>query len=77
MCEESCINRGNGESLFGYDLFKTFGFHIKQINLVSEKGKNYFKELREKYRDIFKPSLGTVKNFKASVHLKTDTHLIS
>ena len=66
------VNTSKGENLFGYDLFKTFGFQIKQINSVSEKEKNYVKEQREKYRDVFKPSLGTVKNFTTSVHLKAD-----
>lgn len=66
------VNNSKGENLFGYDLFKEFGFEIKQINSVWEKDLNSVKELCEKYREIFKPALGTVKDFKASIHLKAD-----
>lgn len=75
-CEKKVIlvvvNTSAGDNLFGFDLFKTFGFQIKQINSVSEKDNGRLKELCEEFSDVFELSLGTVKDFKASVRLKPD-----
>lgn len=66
------VNTEFGDNLFGYDLFKIFGFEIQQINTISDISKYKINALCTKYREIFEPALGTVKDFKANIRLKSD-----
>lgn len=62
----------HGNNLFGFDLFKVFGFEIQQVCNISAKETNAVQKVCDKYCDVFQPALGTIKNFKASVFLKPD-----
>ncbi|XP_037930430.1 uncharacterized protein K02A2.6-like, partial [Teleopsis dalmanni] len=64
----------NCNNLFGFDLFKEFGFDIQQICNITESESHRISELCKKYGDIFEPALGTIKNFKVSIFLKPNTH---
>ncbi|XP_037928846.1 uncharacterized protein K02A2.6-like [Teleopsis dalmanni] len=62
----------NCNNLFGFDLFKEFGFEIQQICNITESESHRISELCKKYGDIFEPALGTIKNFKKEVDRLTN-----
>ncbi|XP_036340020.1 uncharacterized protein K02A2.6-like [Rhagoletis pomonella] len=61
---EKCNN------LFGLDLFKAFAFEIQQVSNVEVELTLQITELSRKYKEVFEPALGAIKDFKASVVLK-------
>ncbi|XP_036344288.1 uncharacterized protein K02A2.6-like [Rhagoletis pomonella] len=61
-----------GENLFEFDLFKQFGFEIQQISNVTETEVDQVEKVCTKYKELFEPALGTIKDFKASVYLKAN-----
>jgi len=63
-------NVENSNNLFGLDFFKTFNFEIQQIANVTEKQGTQMTDLCQRYKEVFKPAMGTIKNFKASIYLK-------
>jgi len=63
-------NVENSNNLFGLDLFKTFNFEILQIANVTEKQGTQMTDLCQRYKEVFEPAIGTIKNFKASIYLK-------
>jgi len=62
----ACVRKGN--NLFGTDLFDTFGFEISQIAAMEDR--THLNTILEKYQCVFEPALGTIKQVKASIHLK-------
>lgn len=62
------VSVSNGHNLFGTDLFDLFGFEICQIAAINDSPQ--INELTKKFGSIFEPALGTIKQVKASVHLK-------
>ncbi|KAL7724906.1 hypothetical protein ACLKA6_020042 [Drosophila palustris] len=66
-------NVNNSNNLFGLDLFKTFNFEIQQISNVSEAHGSQMTSLCNKYKEVFEPAIGTIKNFKASIYLKPNS----
>lgn len=65
------VDIDTGNNLFGFDLFKTFGFAITQVNVVTEEEHLQVNRLCEQFCEVFQPGLGTVKNFKANIRLKS------
>jgi len=53
-------NVESSNNLFGLDLFKTFNFEIQ----------TQMTDLCQRYREVFEPAIGTIKNFKASIYLE-------
>lgn len=68
------VNTELGENLFGIDLFNKFGFQIQQVNTIAVTHENKVNELCLKYKDVFEPALGTVKDFKANIRLKPNAN---
>lgn len=68
-------NVENSKNLLGLHLFKIFNFEIQQISNVSKKQGTHFTDLRKKYKEVFKPANGTLKDFKASTYLKPNSVL--
>ncbi|KAL7724915.1 hypothetical protein ACLKA6_020051 [Drosophila palustris] len=66
-------NVNNSNNLFGLDLFKTFNFEIQQVSNVSEAHSSQMTNLCNKYKEVFEPAIGTIKNFKASIYLKPNS----
>jgi len=60
-------------NLFGLDLFQTFNFEIQQIANLTEKQGTQMTDLCQKYKEVFKPAIGTIKNFKASIYFKPNS----
>jgi len=60
----------NSNNLFGLGLFKTFNFEILQIANDTEKQGTQMTDLCQRYKEVFEPAIGTIKNFKASIYLK-------
>ncbi|XP_046802727.1 uncharacterized protein K02A2.6-like [Lucilia cuprina] len=69
------VNTEVGDNLFGYDLFRKFGFEIQQIKTITAVSVTFSKNINDllaKYKDIFEPALGVIKHFKANIRLKSD-----
>lgn len=66
------VNTDHGENIFGFDMFKKFGFAIQQIKVISDTHKNNVENLCDEYNEVFEPALGTINNFKANIRLKSD-----
>ncbi|XP_030368972.1 uncharacterized protein K02A2.6-like [Scaptodrosophila lebanonensis] len=63
-------NVESANNLFGLDLFQTFGFEIQQVANLVEQYAPQISVLCTKYKEVFEPALGVIKNFKATVTLK-------
>ena len=58
------VDTHEGENLCGYDLLKTFGFQIRQINSIKNEDNGKMSDICEKFHDVFEPSLGTMIDYK-------------
>ncbi|XP_043063527.1 uncharacterized protein K02A2.6-like [Drosophila ficusphila] len=58
-------------NLFGMDLFNIFGFDIMQVSNIYEVHNDKISDLCNKYNEVFEPAMGVIKNFKATVFLKS------
>ncbi len=63
------VVRGSGPSLLGRDWLRIIRLDWKVINQVQG---NALQEVLDRYGDIFKPGLGTLKGYKAKIHVDPD-----
>ena len=65
------IVEGSGPSLLGRDWLCHLTLDWKTIGLTTlDMGRTQVEALQKKYKDVFAPGLGTLKNFKAHITVK-------
>ena len=69
------VVKGKGHSLFGRDWLMHFQLDWKTIGLVTlENASAKVNVLLKKYEEVFKGELGTIKSFRAKLHVKKDAY---
>ena len=61
---------GDGLSLLGRDWLQHLTLNWKKINTVSKHASGNLEYLLDKYGDLFKDELGTIKSFQAELNVK-------
>lgn len=51
------VDTNKGENLFGYYLFKRFGFQIGQVNSITNEDNGKVVDICKKFREVFEQSL--------------------
>ena len=69
------VVKGKGHSLFGRDWLMHFQLDWKMIGLVTlGNASAKVNALLKKYEEVFKGELGTIKSFRAKLHVKRDAY---